>query len=287
MEWFTEGLPLTLPLEFLSQGQLVEPDAHSIVVTLRGNNGVPLTGADRITVDPPEVTFAGGLTPTGGPDVITITIVDLLAEAQDSPPIGVSIPDEIITGATLLTIPGAMNALVNGGQFEARFLTVEYTVNGVPGKIEIRYRVTPFLPITATPDQVRDLIGVSTTELPDSSIDLYKAYFWLLAINPLTVPAALISPKLANLHLNTAIVLRAALDTFSSLPQRIMFLEKANDASYQRMDLDFDRLKSTITTQLDGEMEMMVNSLNDVIYTPPTIVVIGLVSPIADVITGA
>lgn len=278
MDWFTEGLPITFPLQFIVDGQSIIPDASSILVTLRGNDGAPLAGCNRLVVVPPTLTNGVFGASPGAPNNIHIAMIGPLATSLQS-------PSEFSTSSSLLVIPGSFNDLTPGKNFEARFLTIEYTLRGIPFSIDRRYRVTPFLTFVATKDQVRSRIGVTESELPDSEIDLHKAYFWLKAIDPLNVPNALVSDSLASLHLNTAIAIQAALDTFDALPARIMQVEKSTDASFQRSKIDLPALKYSLLTSLGAEIELMLLALSGSAYNPPISTMVSFSSGV-DVITG-
>lgn len=193
-------------------------------------------------------------------------------------------PDPTTTGIDV-TIPAEHNALDAGSAFETRWLTVDYLYQGKVCKIPFSYRLTPFLPITATPEGVRHRLGVTERELPTPYIDLTEAYHRLLPTYPEALPAALTGSGLANLAANAAIEIRAALDQMPSLPGRMLQSQSQDNAEFQRMKVDFALLTTTLENQLAFELVTMAAALNGAV-TETTLSSLMLTLP-TDPITGA
>lgn len=271
MDWHISGSPITFPLQFLVEGQFVAPDLNSIRVTLRGNTGAILQDAVIPSI-------------SGSGDPITMSAYDpnfpaAMQEATAS-------PSDAPTGMVLLTINSTQHIVTGLAGFESRFLSVAYSLNGAPFTFERRYKICPFLAITTTQEDVRNLLGVLPSELPDADIDLHHAYFWLKAMSPLTIPAALVSNSMAPLHLSRAVALNAAIEVIPSLMTRLMAQEKSHDASYHRT-LDLKMVKKELDTALGAELELMVVALESATYSAPTRTVLSFASNGTDVITGA
>lgn len=166
----------------------------------------------------------------------------------------------------LLTVSGIVNTVVSG--IESRYVLLEFTNGGVPCTFVCNYKLSPFLPILATPADVRNLLGVRDTELPDSEVDLYEAYFYLLRSNPL-LASALVSTTDQSLHANKAIALQAALSMLPSMPVRAMKEESLSNAGQIRANIDWELLRASLEGDLGNSLGNMVLTTSvPFTYTP-------------------
>lgn len=284
MKWYNAGEPVTFQIPFVVDGQSVEPDPHSIRVTLRGNEGTILPGADHVPADPPEVSFAGSLLPSGSTEVITMNVYD--PNPANSMELSYEPEEVVITGYSLLSIPSSYHTIEAGRNFETRFLEVEYTIGGAPFRYSLTYRVCPFTPMAATPAGVRALVGATSEELPDEDIDLMGAYFWLVNTYGSYIATALTSPTNAPVHVSRAIETQAAIDSFISLPSRILQMEKGQNSEYQRQKIDFKMLRDGLNTALSNHLALITASLSGGLPTISPMPIMAISTP-TDPITGA
>lgn len=193
-------------------------------------------------------------------------------------------PDPVGTNM-LLVLPAAINFLSASDDMENRFVTVTFTVGGKPHMKMVNYRLHHFLPISVTPEQVRSLLGAAESEIPSYEIDIYGAYYALLAIYSDTLPQALKSSTKASLSANNAIALQAALEQVPALAAKLAQSESQDNATNERMRLDIPALKRMLEAKLADEMTLVVASINGPAIASAS-PYLALTTP-ADVITGA
>lgn len=155
-----------------------------------------------------------------------------------------------------ILIGALYNSVDPSKKFERRTIVVTYTVDGVYGRTSKQYRIIPFLNHSVTPNDVRAFIGVQEKELPDSDIDLLRAYLYVEeAISPTDIGPVLASGTVQELAANRAITAQAVIDVLPSLRQRIAQEETNGITGFKRLTIkDF------------AEVEMAaLNALNDAI----------------------
>lgn len=158
-----------------------------------------------------------------------------------------AVQPDVPSSAWLLNIPADVN--ITNEERENRFIIVEYLSGGYPCLTRINYRLTHFLPIQTSPQEVRSLLGLRDLEVKDYEIDLYTAYFELLRNNPL-FEDYLIAGDDTAMYANRAIALVAALKLLPSLPLRAVKEDTLNNASLIRANVDWDALKASLEQQL-------------------------------------
>lgn len=135
-----------------------------------------------------------------------------------------------------IDIPAASNT-VSKPYFETRLITWTYptasgTVNG-----SISYVIQKAIPFPATPEGVRQLLGITASEVPDDRIDILGAY--LAFRKPMTDPDAALLPYLTSGDETAYLITRAieALAALETLPSLQIALAKRFDSgtnSYER-----------------------------------------------------
>lgn len=221
------------------------------------------------------------------PDVasVTYTLYDNNG-AQVSGAVDVAVTTDGTSTSVPITIASGKNGKT--GLFEHRTLVVKYKLNGGDRQQQLQYRLTDFVPMTATADGARSLIGAARNELPDQDLDFYQAYIEVCAeISSASVNAALISAGQANFSANRAIVCRALLDLLPSLQFRLVQSSKSNTAQISRFTkVDFVALTDFLTTLYNDALEIIDPSepTSDVFGAG---VLIGVTSPDVDPITGS
>lgn len=161
----------------------------------------------------------------------------------------------------LLVLPAAINFLPAEAEMENRFVEVRFTVGGKPVSTLTSYRLSHFLPIMVSEDQVRGLLGATESEIPSHMIDLYGAYYTLLAAYPDVLLPALKSSTKANLSANNAIALQAALEQVPALAAKLAQSESQDNATNERMKLDIPLLKQMLEAKLADEMKQVQTAI--------------------------
>lgn len=182
-----------------------------------------------------------------------------------------------------IRVPADANALADGSDTESRFVTLSYIAGGQSRQQRAAYSLHPFLPIEASEDAVRSLLGISSDELPDDDIELVPAYYDLLAENGDVFRDAFTSTNMLRGHANRALAARAALDSVPSLQLRIFQSRTSENSSFGRFAaVDFERLKSDLRDQLAAALKSVTAPTTSVVI--PTLFVVS--SP-TDVVTNA
>lgn len=161
---------------------------------------------------------------------------------------------DCLVSTLVVVVPAELNTLV--GAFETRFVRLDFTSGGEPLFAEKAYRVSSFVPLTATPEDVRSVFGARAGELPDADIDLREAYFTLLEEYP-TEMAGAITGASTSRSANRLTVLRTAWFLLPSMPNRVLKEDSMNTATQIRDSADWER----IGVQIQTEMELMISTL--------------------------
>lgn len=190
------------------------------------------------------VEFASG-SPTGA---FSYTVTD-----DDGAVVGglenvvVSIGVGAISARVDITAP---NNAISKPLFETRTITWTYptasgTVNGSHS-----YVIQKAIPFPATPEGVRQLLGITKDEVPDDRIDLMGAYLALQ--KPMLDPVTALAPYLTSGDANSYLITRAieALAALEILPTLQIAIAKRFDSgtnSYERWNkIDWDALRNKL-----------------------------------------
>jgi hypothetical protein len=194
-------------------------------------------------------------------------------------------PDPVSTTFSLV-VPAAVNDLSSGNALESRYVRLEYAYEGKAYGKNVSYRLTPFLPIQATPAGVRNRLGATETEMPDETIDIHEAYYKLLPGYPEILPAALKAKDGSCISANNAIEIKAALELMPGISSKILQSETQDNGTYARMKVNFERLQALLENQLIEELRMMVEVSSGLITAVGGGTLMVLTNP-PNVITGA
>lgn len=77
---------------------------------------------------------------------------------------------------TAIDIPAEHHAKASDELSSPRFVDISFMEDSVPRSVSWSYVLVEQLPLTVTPDNIRDILGVSALELPDESINFYGTY---------------------------------------------------------------------------------------------------------------
>lgn len=233
MNWHLMGTAYPLYVEFLQEGEFVIPDPGSIFLTIRDNAGEIVAGYNGLA--------------------LADTLVSTLTY---------SIPQEVNT-PKLIGTPG---------NFETRYVRVDFSSAGRPLSSEQIYRIAGFVPLTATPAEVRALFGARDKELPDSDIDLMGAYFMQAVGYPTVISPATLSDSLTAWDANRFIVLTAGVQVAPSMPSRVLKEETMDTATQIRATIDWQALQQ----QILDELGVVLDRLKATVAGGATVVPTGL-----------
>lgn len=183
-----------------------------------------------------------------------------------------------------IDVPASSNS-VSKPLFETRTITWTYptasgTVNGSKS-----YVIQKVIPFPATPEGVRQLLGITDNEVPDDRIDLMGA--WLKFRVPFTDADAALTPYMTSGDETSYKITRAieALAALEILPTLQLALAKRFDSgtnSYERWNkIDWEGLAATLNGYA-REAVILVDPTLDLVITP-----IFVLSTRPDPLTGA
>lgn len=166
--------------------------------------------------------------------------------------------DVLLTGpltaggtSTEIEIADVHNILSLGAVYQPRYLNIFFRANGRSYRIDRSYRIHKFIPMTATPADVRSELGLDESEMPDGQIDLVGAYIGLV-VSYVELDQKLVAGGWDTILANRAITLRAALDRVHSLSLRAGSVLKSEESTFQRQEFDVAGLSTLLASELDG-----------------------------------
>lgn len=163
-----------------------------------------------------------------------------------------------------IDVPASAN-IVSKPLFEIRSISWTYPVNGGTVNGNATYTIQRAIPFPASPEGVRQLLGITVDEVPDNRIDLMGAYLALRA--PMLDPDAALLPYLtsgdANSYLITrAIEAQAALEVLPTLQIAIAKRFDSGTNSYERWNkIDWEMLKAKLSGMVYDALIMVEPSL--------------------------
>lgn len=198
------------------------------------------------------------------------------------PYVDVAISVPTASTSVKVSIPSSVNNLAGGRRVENRTVVVVATRNGSAWLGRFPYRVTTWFNTQATADQVRACLGVEAHELPDSNVDLVKAYFFVEAkIGSSTLTSALASGDLTTIQVNDLLVRVAALQALPSLALKLAESETDGAHAFKRLaSVDLEKVRARLEAEIGDLLEVMAPATD---ATP----VIFMLSTQADPITNA
>jgi hypothetical protein len=177
-----------------------------------------------------------------------------------------------------------VNTLGVGSMMSFRDVVWTYSVLGVVINDELRYSVQARVPLGASPDGVRQLLGVSRVELPDDDIPLVEAYIRFIDIVSQESFDAAIDGGIADLTLRRAIEASAALAVLPTMPIRVTNQESSGTNSFKRQEIDWAAIGDNLAGLINGAI-ILVDPTFDITAGFGALLI--LASPSVDPITGA
>ncbi len=155
------------------------------------------------------------------------------------------------------------------------FMEVTFVSKGQQINWSSPVRVVRFKPITVTPLQVRNLLGASNEELPDSVFDIYAGYLEVSEIlnQDLFTDVSKVS------HANKALLLHVAISQIPTLPLRLLKTREVDDHKMTRQSIDYVTLQGELYANFRS---LLVNHFN---YVPvddyePLLTVVSVTDPL-------
>lgn len=180
----------------------------------------------------------------------------------------------VASTSAVLTIPGTNLTLAPNTAFAHRYIDVRFVYNTRTYHQRMSLKVTNFIPMTVTPEDVRRELGLDNLEVPDSHIDLVTAYLTLNEDYP--VAAALLATDFTAIAANQAIAVKAALALTDSLQFRVAVKAKAEDSSIDRMaEFDVDVIRARLGNRLASFLDLVegvtaVETVPSIVLSTPT-----------------
>lgn len=193
--------------------------------------------------------------------------------------VGVELP--VVSTGTSITLPSTATAHTGDSPFKTLFLAVTFIHEGQTHKKTMPINLMAFVPVMAQPQDVRNELGLDSSELPDNQIQILRSYVNLKQAYGEDFTEKLLNGDHTTLAANRAIVLSEALETLNSLQFRVAVKTKSETSEFLRVaSLDFNKLRIDLARSLASQLAVVLD-LEDlggatmVIATP------------TDVITGA
>lgn len=164
---------------------------------------------------------------------------------------------------------------------ELRFITVKFTYEGTEYLINDVYFLKASLLIPATKADVRALVSMSTTELPDDNIDLFYAYSQLDTDLAGTLAGLITNGSTLLPEIQKALIAKAAFNSCQMIEMMYFQSEQADNTNYKRFSkIDFEALLARLG-------RLYNQAIIDVSGTESTIPSLFIVATGTDAITGA
>lgn len=155
------------------------------------------------------------------------------------------------TTASLL-LEAADLVIAPENQTEARYILLQFEVSGETVEQRTSFGLSPFLPIEASAQTVRTILGISGEELATDEVDLITSFYELSDTYGATMMTALSSGKVKVRNgVNKAIALKACIDLLPSLQLRTYQTNQNENAMFTRFrGIDWDRLAADLQGRL-------------------------------------
>lgn len=146
------------------------------------------------------------------------------------------------TGLGSFTIPANVNQI--SLDFEIRYIDITYIYEGISYSIADSYTIREIVNLPTTPQRVRNILNLANHELPDSQIDLFRAYDQLkIALAGLDLDLEIQQGTSKVSDIIDALNHRAALNGIVFLELNVMQSEQSDNTIYSRFaNIDFDKI---------------------------------------------
>lgn len=190
--------------------------------------------------------------------------------------VGVELPVDT-TGASI-TLPASVTQHTGDSPFKTLFVSVTFIHDGETKKRTFPVSLMPFVPLMAQPHDVRNELGLDSSELPDDQIQILRSYVNLKQSYGEAFTEALIAGDHTSLAANRAIALSEAIETLNSLQFRVAVKTKSETSEFLRIAaLDFNKLRIDLARSLAQQLAVLLGTEElggaiMVIATPPDVI---------------
>ena len=154
------------------------------------------------------------------------------------------VQDEALeTGQTSVyfKIPSAAN--IRTQPYELRYVSVQFTYQGVEHLYQDVYTLRDSVLMPVTKNDVRAIVSMTTTELPDDNIDIFMAYGQVDDDMGGLLASTLNAGSLLTPHAQRALTARAALNSCTMIDMMWYQSEQADNTLYSRFaKVDFEAM---------------------------------------------
>lgn len=165
-----------------------------------------------------------------------------------------------------LTVLAANNAQTL--DYEMRSVTFRWLKVAAPYEVTYTYRLVPWLLIPVEPAGVRHAVGASLQELPDSDVDLIKAYYRVQDDVGETLQTLFTAGDAKAAALGEAIRYAAALDVVDTLELRVLQKEQGDNVSISRFsNVDFDALRARLAAAYAKQLDLVTEATSTADFT--------------------
>jgi hypothetical protein len=201
---------------------------------------------------------------------------------------GVEIDNGTITPAPLsvsafIITPSSENTLAVGELVGYRDLVWSYSTNGQIINGDKRYVLEALPPYGATPEGVRNKLGVDIHEVPDEEISMARAYYNLLTLAGDPDLSSFTPTSRQRLTLSDGIEALAALALIPTLQIRLALKESSGTDTYQRQAMDWDLLASDLRSMVTDAIVIWVPTFDPLASAGAIFI---LATPATDPLTG-
>lgn len=156
------------------------------------------------------------------------------------------------TTNVVLNIGAAYNIKSSLKDFENRTIHLKGTVGGKPFAIRSRYRLIDSALLILDPNNVRVILGVSDSELPDEDIDVFISYFKYANKYGDTFKNAFSQGDISALYAESVVYLETAINAVPALRLKVAQTESDGVVRFSRFtNIDWDSLLADLKSKLE------------------------------------
>lgn len=190
---------------------------------------------------------------------VTVTVSDLSGDTITGfDALAITGLDENSTHFTL-TIPDTANTKTDS--YEIRFVHCDFTVDSKVYQVRTTYQIVDRVDLPIAPQEIRNLLGLSSSELPDENIDLMKAYLDAEEDAGESLNTLITTGDTAQ-YIFEAVKLKAALNVLPVLELVAVQSEQADNVVYKRFQsIDFDAIRDAYSKRYNSLLQKAIPDL--------------------------
>ena len=173
-------------------------------------------------------------------------------------------PLTVGTGATSAVYTISANANAMTLPSELRYVIVKFTYGGKPYQYQDIYNLRTNLLVPTTKQEVRNLVSMTETELPDDQIDLYFAYSQLNDDLDGSLGSLISTGSEYLSKIQVALAAKAAMNSCALLELMIYQSEQADNTIYRRFEtIDFQELMGRLAGIYSAVVDLVLDVAAD------------------------